>query len=185
MGQISEITSQTNAGTQEGAMSVSYLAELAEQLRASVSTFRLPERANEMLDALPPNMAGVPALPGGGAEEFCQQQEMGINAGWNQGFSSDFLSLPQPQESSNSGSLQFAFSNQQDFGAQQQHFPGKAQYAGQQPFVGQQYGSGNPAGFDGQQFGNQTGFNGPQYGNKPGLDGPQLLRHPSSVQILR
>jgi methyl-accepting chemotaxis protein len=143
MGQISEITSQTNAGTQEGAMSVSYLAELAEQLRASVSTFRLPERANEMMDALPTNnMAGVPALPGGGAEEFFQQQEMGMNAGWNQGFSSDFLSLPQP-------------------------------------FGGQQYGSGNPAGFDGQQFGNQTGFNGPQYGNQPGFDGQQFSGQPS------
>src|SRR5258708_3782433 len=114
MGQISEITSQTNAGTQEAAMSVSYLAELADQLRASVSTFRLPERANEMMDALPNNMAGVPALPGG-AEDFFQQQEMGMNAGWNQGFSSDFLSLPQPQESSNSDSLQFSFSNQQHF----------------------------------------------------------------------
>ena len=180
MGQISEITSQTNAGTQEGAMSVSYLAELAEQLRASVSTFRLPERANEMMDALPTNnMAGVPALPGGGAEEFFQQQEMGMNAGWNQGFSSDFLSLPQPQESSNSGSRQFAFSNQQDFGAQQQNFAGKSQYAGQQPFGGQQYGSGNPAGFDGQQFGNQTGFNGPQYGNQPGFDGQQFSGQPS------
>src|SRR6266699_2995202 len=180
MGQISGITSQTNAGTQEAAMSISYLAELADQLRASVSTFRLPERANEMMDALPTNnMAGVPALPGGGAEEFFQQQEMGMNAGWNQGFSSDFLSLPQPQESSNSGSLQFAFSNQQDFGAQQQNFAGKSQYAGQQPFGGQQYGTGNPAGFDGQQFGNQAGFNGPEDGNQPGFDGQQFSGQPS------
>src|SRR5258707_7583061 len=178
MGQISEITSQTNAGTQEAAMSISYLAELADQLRASVSTFRLPERANEMMDALPNNMAGVPALPGG-AEDFFQQQEMGMNAGWNQGFSSDFLSLPQPQESSNSGSLQISFSNQQDFGAQQQNFAGKPQYAGQQPFGGQQYASGNPAGFDRQQFGNQTGFNGPQYGNQPGFDGQQFSGQPS------
>ncbi|TMD56798.1 MAG: methyl-accepting chemotaxis protein, partial [Chloroflexi bacterium] len=45
MGQISEITRQTNTGTQEASMSVSYLAELADQLRTSVSTFRLPERA--------------------------------------------------------------------------------------------------------------------------------------------
>jgi len=48
MGEISETTRQTNAGTQEASMSVSYLAELADQLRASVSTFRLPERANQM-----------------------------------------------------------------------------------------------------------------------------------------
>ena len=47
MGQISEITRQTNIGTQEAASSVSYLAELSDQLRSSVSTFRLPDRANE------------------------------------------------------------------------------------------------------------------------------------------
>src|SRR5579864_9703293 len=64
MGEISEITRQTNVGTQEAAMSVSYLAELADQLRASVATFRLPERNNEMVDVYP-TMSGVPALPGG------------------------------------------------------------------------------------------------------------------------
>src|SRR6516162_6403970 len=49
MGRISEITRQTDAGTQEAAVSVSYLAELSEQLRASVSTFRLPERTNDVI----------------------------------------------------------------------------------------------------------------------------------------
>ncbi len=58
MGRISEITRQTDAGTQEAAVSVSYLAELSEQLRASVSTFRLPERNNEMLGSFP-NMTSV------------------------------------------------------------------------------------------------------------------------------
>jgi twitching motility protein PilJ len=167
MGQISEITGQTNAGTQEAAMSVSYLAELADQLRSSVSTFRLPERTNEMMDALPNNIAGVPTLPGGSAEEFFQQQEMGMNSGWNQGFSSEFLSLPQPQEPGNSGSLQVALSNQQDFGAQQQNFVGMSQYAGQQSFGGQQYGSGNQPGFNGQQYGNQPGFEGQQFSSQP------------------
>ncbi|HET7639461.1 MAG TPA: HAMP domain-containing methyl-accepting chemotaxis protein, partial [Ktedonobacteraceae bacterium] len=85
MGQISEITGQTNTGTQEAAMSVSYLAELADQLRASVSTFRLPDHANEMVDVFP-SMAGVPALPGGNVDQY-YQQEMGMNE-WNQGFSS-------------------------------------------------------------------------------------------------
>src|SRR5260370_18273708 len=70
MGQISEITRQSNTGSQEAAMSVSYLSELADQLRASVSTFRLPERTNEMMDVFPNNMAGVPALAGGVGEEF-------------------------------------------------------------------------------------------------------------------
>ena len=72
MGQISEITRQTNAGTQEAAMSVSYLAELADQLRSSVSTFRLPDQANEMVDVFP-SMAGVPALPGGSSDQYYQQ----------------------------------------------------------------------------------------------------------------
>jgi len=47
MGQIAEIARQTNAATQDASSSVSYLADLAEQLRASVATFRLPERIAE------------------------------------------------------------------------------------------------------------------------------------------
>jgi methyl-accepting chemotaxis protein len=183
MGQISEITRQTNTGTQEAAMSVSYLAELADQLRASVSTFRLPERPNEMVDVFP-SMAGVPALPGGNVDQY-YQQEMGMNNDWNQGFSGDFLSLPQPQELSNSGAFQFAFSNQQDF-ATQQGFAGVPQYGGQQSFGGQQYGGqqyggqqsfgaqqyGNQQGqgFDSQQYGNQVSFNGQQYGSQQGFE---------------
>src|SRR5579885_1985829 len=65
MGQISEITRQTNAGTQEAAVSVSYLAELAEQLRASVSTFRLPDRSNEMGGSFS-NVTAVTELEGAG-----------------------------------------------------------------------------------------------------------------------
>jgi methyl-accepting chemotaxis protein len=47
MSRISDITRQTNAATQDAASSVSYLAELAEQLRASVATFRLPDQIAE------------------------------------------------------------------------------------------------------------------------------------------
>src|SRR6266478_6079531 len=157
MGQISEITRQTNTGTQEAAMSVSYLAELADQLRASVATFRLPERANEMVDVYP-SMSGVPALPGGNSGQFYQQDMgMGMQNEWNQGFSSDFLSLPQPQGSGNSGAYQFASNNQQDFGSQPS-FTGTPQYGGQQFSSGQQYG--NQQAYDGQQFGIQ-----PVYGD--------------------
>ncbi len=176
MGQISEITRQANTGAQEAAMSVSYLAELADQLRASVSTFRLPERTNEMMDVFPNSMAGVPALPGGIGEDFFQQQDMGMNTSWNQGFSSDFLSLPQPQEPGNSGAFQIAFSNQQDFGAQQ-GFSGM--YGDQQSFAGQQYGGGSPSGFEGQQFGNQVSFSGQQFGSQPGFDGQQFGSQPA------
>ncbi len=44
MGDISRITQQTAAGTRDAAAAVQELAELAEGLRASVSTFKLPER---------------------------------------------------------------------------------------------------------------------------------------------
>ncbi len=169
MGQISEITRQTNTGTQEAAMSVSYLAELADQLRASVATFRLPEHNNEMVDVYP-SMSGVPALPGGNSGQF-YQQEIGMNNDWNQGFSGDFLSLPQPQASGSSGAFQFSFNNQQDYGVQQ-GFAGMPQYGGQQPYGDQQYGS--QQGFEGQQFGNQAGFDGQQYGNQRGFNGQQF-----------
>src|SRR5205823_1596230 len=99
MGQISEITRQTNAGTQEAAMSVSYLAELADQLRASVSTFRLPERSNEMVEVFPGMGGEVPALPGASADQFfVQDMGMGMNNEWNQGFSPDFLHFPNHQK---------------------------------------------------------------------------------------
>ena len=165
MGQISEITSQTNVGTQEAAMSVSYLAELADQLRASVSTFRLPDHANEMVDVYP-SMTGVPALPGGGADQYYQQEMgMGIQNEWNQGFSSDFLSLPQPQGSGISGAHQFAYNNQQDFGSQL-GFTNTPVYGGEQFNDGQQFGS--QMNFNGQQYGNQQAFEGQQFGIQPG-----------------
>jgi hypothetical protein len=53
MTRIADITRQTNAATQDTTAAVSYLAELAEQLRASVATFRLPEQTSEMSPLLP------------------------------------------------------------------------------------------------------------------------------------
>jgi twitching motility protein PilJ len=60
MSRIAEITRQTNSATQDAASSVSYLAELAEQLRASVAAFRLPEQENEVA---PPPAANANAFP--------------------------------------------------------------------------------------------------------------------------
>ncbi len=151
MGQISEITQQTNAGTQEASMSVSYLAELADQLRASVSTFRLPERANEMVEVFP-GMENVGALPGG---DQYYQQDLEINNDWNAGFSSDFLQLPQPAERGNSGSYQFGFNGQQEY-APQQSYVGMSQFGGQQGFDARAYGG--PVNASGQYFGSQPGF---------------------------
>jgi twitching motility protein PilJ len=66
MSQILEITRQTTAASQDSAASVNYLSELADHLRASVATFRLPDQqANDALASpsggLPP-MLGVPNL---------------------------------------------------------------------------------------------------------------------------
>ena len=59
-------------------MSVSYLSELSDQLRASVSTFRLPERVSESVEVFP-GMGNVPALPTGSDsdEQFYQQEVLG------------------------------------------------------------------------------------------------------------
>jgi methyl-accepting chemotaxis protein len=158
MTEISEITNRTNAGTQEAAMSVSYLAELSDQLRASVSTFRLPERVSENVEVFP-GMAGMPALPSGpeGDEQFFQS-DMSLNGDWNQNFASDFLSLPQPQEDESVGSFQFAFNGQQDFSgsgfANQPSFGGQPGFGGQPSFGGQQSFSTQPG------IGSQSGFAG-------------------------
>src|SRR5258708_552394 len=157
MGEISEITRQTNVGTQEAAMSVSYLSELVDQLRASVSTFRLPEQSNEMVEVFPAMSSGVPALAAASASgEHYFQQDMGMdmNNEWTQGFSSDFLPLPQPQEAGSSAPFQFAFNNQQDF-SNQASFTSIPQSGGQQAqsLGGQQYGyQAGMAGQQGQQF---------------------------------
>jgi methyl-accepting chemotaxis protein len=176
MGEISEITRQTNVGTQEAAMSVSYLSELVDQLRASVSTFRLPEHGNEMVEVFPAMSSGVPALAAAstsGEHYFQQDMGMDMNNEWNQGFSSDFLPLPQPQEASSSAPFQFAFNNQQDF-SNQESFTGIPQSGGQQAqsLGGQQYGyQAGMAGQQGQQFGNQQqGFGGQQFGSYPNFD---------------
>lgn len=167
MGEISETTRQTNSGTQEASMSVSYLSELADQLRASVSTFRLPERANQMVDVFP-EMNPMQALPVGNGDQY-YQQDAGMNNDWNSGFSSDFLSLPQPQEPDNAGVYQYAFSNQQDFSSQPGFAPqfGGQAFGNQQGFDGQQFGG--QQGFNGQSFGSQQGFNSQQFGGQPGV----------------
>ncbi len=166
MGQISEITRQTNSGAQESATSVSYLAELSDQLRASVSTFRLPERADEPSGLLP-GMASMGALPSGD-HGFPPLAAPGMDNGWGTNFSTNFPPLPEPD---NSGSLvalspsggQFSFGNQAN---------GLGSFGNSQ---NPQQGFGDHQGFNGQQgFGNQPGFNGQQgFGNQPGFNGQQ------------
>lgn len=177
MDQISEITHQANAGTQEATASVNYLSELADQLRASVSTFRLPEHSSGMVEVFPDMMA-VPALSGANADQVYSSE-----ADWNAGFSGDFLPfMPSNGEAAHQGAqgvplqvgsqdmdlIEFDFGNGQDFAnapafGNQQGF-GIGRQFGQSGFSEQQFSfdeSGefdNPAGFNRQQFGNAPGF---------------------------
>ena len=180
MTEISEITNRTNAGTQEAAMSVSYLSELSDQLRASVSTFRLPERVSESSESFG-SMGGVPVLPGGGGDQF-YQQDLGANGDWNQNFSADFLSLPQPQENDMGGNgFQFTFNGQQDYSNQQgQGFGNQQDYSNQQgQGFGNQQGYSNQQDYSNQQgqgFGNQQGYSNQQgqgFGNQQGYSNQQ------------
>ena len=70
MQEISQVTQQTATGTSQAAVSVSHLANLADDLRSSVSTFKLPEedQANtSSLEADTPATIGAPvsAIDGG------------------------------------------------------------------------------------------------------------------------
>ncbi len=165
MGRISEITRQTDAGTQEAAVSVSYLAELAEQLRASVSTFRLPDRNNEMGGSFS-NVTSVTELsePAG----FAPASGPMLDNDWGQGFSGNFPPLPEP---GNTGSLvalaarsgQPGFANQQDFGAQSGGLGGQQGYGPASGGLGggqQFFGGAQPAG----GFGPSSGMPQPNYG---------------------
>jgi hypothetical protein len=195
MGQISDITRQTNIGTQEAAASVSYLAELTEQLRSSVSTFRLPDRGNDAMGGFP-GMTSVSELQGGnGSQFFPPSLGPGADNNWARDFSGNFPPFPEP---GNSGSLvalsarngQFPFNNQQDFNqpsfgnAQnfggQQSFTGQPGFGGQQEFGQQSFGSlqNFASSFDHQQdFGGQQGSNEQQFDNQyqQGFGGQQAF----------
>ena len=105
MGQISEITRQTNFGTQEAAASVTYLAELAEQLRSSVSTFRLPDRGNDMLGSFS-NLTSVTEIPDNGNNNQFPALGSGSDQSWGQNCANGFPPL--------SRARQFGFVNPYD-----------------------------------------------------------------------
>ena len=122
MGQIAEVTRQTNTATQDTTTSVSYLAELAEQLRASVATFRLPDQIAEAAGLLQmseqgygagmnlPNlgaqewnngMAQLPALPAGpsnGLESYDGGYDGNYTGGYDSGFDNGFGAFGANQE---------------------------------------------------------------------------------------
>ncbi|GCE25269.1 hypothetical protein KDA_07530 [Dictyobacter alpinus] len=187
MGRISEITRQTDAGTQEAAVSVSYLAELSEQLRASVSTFRLPDRTNDMLGSFS-NVSAMGELSDQHEQSFSPALGSGSAAdgGWGQNFSGNFPPLPEP---GNSGSLvsmgtrsgQFSMGNQPDFNNSaalppsgfQNQMQAPNEFGGNgnnQQFFGSQLDFSELGDFDNQQ-GMNTGFGAPQYNGGQGFDG--------------
>ncbi len=175
MSQISEITSQTNTGTQEAAASVSYLSELAEQLRASVSTFRLPDHGNEVMDLFP-GMTSITALP----EENADLVGVGasMDNDWGQNFSMNFPPLSDPRHSSSVAALtahagQFSFGNQQSFSSQP-NFGGQQQFSSPPSFGGQQSFTSQPGFGDQQQFSSQPNFGGQQsFTSQPGFGDQQ------------
>jgi methyl-accepting chemotaxis protein len=161
MGQISEITRRTDIGTQEAAASVSYLADLAEQLRASVSTFRLPDRSNEMVGAL----AGATSV-----SEFSGNGFPALDNQWSQDFPGNFPPLPEAGHSSGSLIAMTARAGQYapqdmsaDFGGQGGNFQFNNQASFNGQFGGQQFFDGT-SGFD-QSSGRQQGFE-PSFGQQ-------------------
>jgi methyl-accepting chemotaxis protein len=170
MGQISEITQRTNIGTQDTATSVSYLADLADQLRASVSTFRLPEQGNEITGAFP-GMTPFNELAGGNGNQYLPAPGR-PNDQWAQGFAGTFPPLPEP---GNSGPLvaasqrngQPAFANAQDFDAFAA-FGDQSDFAGQQPFAAPQGFATPPS------FGGQRNYNGQAIDPFPGFGEQQF-----------
>ena len=176
MAQISELIRQTDAGTQEAAVSVSYLSELSEQLRASVSTFRLPDRGNNAANTFS-SMTSVtemndgehmfpPALTAGASS---MQSSMGTESEWSSSFAGSFPPLPEPGSSGSlvalsARSQQFGFGNQQEYGmgfGSQQSFSNQ----GQNGFPSQFGQQGNVSGFgNGHSYPQQSDF-GPMNGN--------------------
>ena len=173
MSRISEITRQTDAGTQEAAVSVSYLAELSEQLRASVSTFRLPDRAKESLGAFS-NATSITELSENQGNQMYQfspslaRMRSSAEPEWAQSFPAKF---PPLSEINNASSLlpvpshagQFSFGSQQDF-ANQAGISGASGFGHQnlaptQANFPQATSFGSQANIDNQQFfGNQQEF---------------------------
>ncbi len=190
MVQISEVIRQTDAGTQEAAVSVSYLAELSEQLRASVSTFRLPDRGNESSNNTFSHLTSVTEMPAGNGQMFTPALNSGMPPtdanDWGQGFAGNFPPLPEP---GNSGSLvalssrsgQYAFDNSHGFGASasfggqqhysngnQQDFSFQPQFSGQSDFGDARFPDQD---FGDQQFSGQPNFG--QYNSQQGFNGGQ------------
>jgi twitching motility protein PilJ len=171
MSRISEITRQTDAGTQEAAVSVSYLAELSEQLRASVSTFHLPDRTNDVLGSFSNMGSGTEVPEMRNSQSFAPALNPGADMSWS-GFGNNFPPLPEPGHApslvpmnslghrSNSGP--FGGNAQQDFG--------------------RMAGFGSNSGMLGQNMRQNSPSNVPNFGSNSGMLGQNAgQNNPSNV----
>ena len=145
MQRIAEITRQTNAATQDTTAAVSYLAELAEQLRASVATFRLPEHATQAQGMMP--QQGLLPQPDGMYPPMVNLPDLG-NPGWGNNEMPRLPALPPAPEPVPSGGFPFGadgfdFGGLDDLYTNQQ--PGPAPFQ-QSPYVEQPYGPGQAGG---------------------------------------
>lgn len=141
MNQISEITRQTTLASQDAASSVSYLAELADRLRSSVATFRLPEQHAADAMAMPEG-AFPPLLNTAQPDQF--DPHTWLVPGDDQGMP-NLPALP-------------AYTG----GQQQMAGPmtgGISRFNGQQGYPNQSY---NGQSYNGQSYGGQQGY--PQQG---------------------
>ena len=179
MGRISEITRQTDAGTQEAAVSVSYLAELSEQLRSSVSTFRLPEQASDVFSSFSAANS-VNEVPDRGNQLLAPPSSGSFSEdGWSQqSYPSGFPPLPEGNDADAFAPLNGrADSYQFDSGA---NFSQAASPSGARPAFSAQNGFGNgsmlnnedfmgnglPAFSENQFAGNSANFGNPNFGNQ-------------------
>lgn len=148
MGQIAEVTRQTNSTTQDTMTAVTYLAELAEQLRASVAAFRLPDQMAEA--------AGMPQ--GLEAPMMGQQYQQAAPSPWAPGPADAFPALPAGPISSSYTEPRNAF----DIGAYDATWSEAPQGDG----TGYPLNGFDQAGYGQSPYG-QNGYNGEQYPSSP------------------
>ncbi len=164
MARIAEITRQTNSATQDTTAAVSYLAELAEQLRASVATFRLPEQAlQNAAPALLPQpggpMSGALNLPNLGGEWSADPNAYpALPAAAPPAAPVEVPAMGLPFEMGAFGGFEGYYADQQP-GMGPFSQPGLDQQFGQQQFDPQQQQFGQQQ-FDQQQFGQGSNGNG-------------------------
>src|SRR5579885_1810588 len=170
MNQILEITRQTTSVSQDTAQNVNYLSDLADQLRASVATFRLPEKQAEDVLAEPPG-GSPPLLNMPGMEQFDTStwllpgEEQGLTALPARAGGSSVL--PGPDQGLSLFNGQQTFSNQasnrqQGYNANPQQGYNAGGQRGYTP-AEQGYNPQQGPGFSDQSFGNRPFTNQPPY----------------------